>query len=233
MSDGTTLPATWTNTNVGELCTALQYGYTASAKSQAPGPRFLRITDIQDGAVAWPTVPFCDINNEQIDKFLLYPGDIVFARTGGTVGKSYIITRVPEQSVFASYLIRLTPHHEVLSKFLYHFFQSASYWEQIGFKKGGLQGNVNATTLSTVEIPLCPINEQRRIVAKIEELFSELDKGVETLTTAREQLKAYRQSVLKHAFEGKLTEDWRARTGASDWSVIELRSVGRIETGNP
>ena len=51
--------------------------------------------------------------------------------------------------------------------------------------------------------------EQRRIVAKIEELFSELDKGVESLKTARRQLEVYRQSVLKHAFEGKLTAQWR------------------------
>jgi type I restriction enzyme S subunit len=58
---------------------------------------------------------------------------------------------------------------------------------------------------------LAPLAEQRRIVDKIEELFSELDKGVEALSTAREQLKAYRQSVLKHAFEGKLTESWRSR----------------------
>ncbi len=57
--------------------------------------------------------------------------------------------------------------------------------------------------------PLPPLNEQRRIVAKIEELFSELDKGVESLKTARAQLKTYRQAVLKHAFEGKLTAQWR------------------------
>lgn len=63
--------------------------------------------------------------------------------------------------------------------------------------------------LKDTTFPLAPFSEQRRIVAKIEELFSELDKGVEALTTAREQLKAYRQSVLKHAFEGNLTEVWR------------------------
>lgn len=58
-------------------------------------------------------------------------------------------------------------------------------------------------------IPIAPLNEQKRIVAKIEELFSELDKGIENLKTAREQLKVYRQAVLKHAFGGKLTADWR------------------------
>ena len=56
---------------------------------------------------------------------------------------------------------------------------------------------------------LPPMEEQRRIVAKIEKLFSELDKGVESLKTARAQLKVYRQAVLKHAFEGKLTAQWR------------------------
>ena len=59
-------------------------------------------------------------------------------------------------------------------------------------------------------IPIPPYAEQRRIVAKIEELFSELDKGIESLKTAQAQLKVYRQALLKHAFEGKLTTQWRA-----------------------
>lgn len=63
--------------------------------------------------------------------------------------------------------------------------------------------------LKDLEYQLPPLNEQHRIVAKIEELFSELDKGIESLKTAREQLKVYRQALLKHAFEGKLTEQWR------------------------
>lgn len=203
------IPSTWTMAKIGDLCTALQYGYTASALEAGRGPRFLRITDIQDGAVAWASVPYCEIEKDQIGKYLLHPGDIVFARTGGTVGKSYIISSVPEPSVFASYLIRLTAHHEVFPKFLYYFFQSASYWEQIGLNKGGLQGNVNATTLSSLEIPVCPPNEQRRVVAKIEELFSELDKGIEALAAACEQLNAYRQSVLQYAFDGTLSKHWR------------------------
>ena len=63
-------------------------------------------------------------------------------------------------------------------------------------------------------IPLPPSNEQHRIVAKIEELFSELDKGIENLKTARAQLKVYRQALLKHAFEGKLTAQWRTENQA-------------------
>lgn len=63
--------------------------------------------------------------------------------------------------------------------------------------------------LKKCNFPLAPLNEQKRIVAKLEELFSELDKGTEALKTAREQLKVYRHSLLKHAFEGKLTTKWR------------------------
>ena len=63
--------------------------------------------------------------------------------------------------------------------------------------------------LKKSKLPLAPQNEQIRIVAKIEGLFSELDKGIESLKTARAQLNVYRQVVLKHAFEGKLTAQWR------------------------
>lgn len=194
----------WVTTTVGQVCTELQYGYTASASEEPIGPRFLRITDIQNGQVQWATVPYCEIDPEQVKKYALHSGDIVFARTGGTVGKSFLINNVPSESVFASYLIRLSAHTDIDPKFLYYFFQSADYWQQIGLKKGGLQGNVNATTLSSLTLRICPQNEQRRIVAKIEELFSELDSGVESLVMACEQLRAYRQSVLNKAVVGEL-----------------------------
>ena len=157
--------------------------------------------------------PIALSNQSRIPAYAVKVGDIVFARTGGTVGKSFLITSVPEESVFASYLIRLSADAGILPKFLYYFFQSGAYWEQIGIKKGGLQGNVNATTLSSLEFPICPFDEQARIVAKIEELFSELDSGIEKSKTAREQLKVYRQALLKHAYEGILTAQWREREG--------------------
>ena len=144
------LPSIWKLTTVGEICREINYGYTASASEERCGPKFLRITDIQNGDVNWKGVPYCNIDEKNVAKFLLKRGDIVFARTGGTVGKSYIIKSIPEDTVFASYLIRLTAFAEIFPAFLHHYFQSASYWEQIELKKGGLQGNVNATTLSSI-----------------------------------------------------------------------------------
>lgn len=86
--------------------------------------------------------------------------------------------------------------------------------------------------LAETPFPLPPLNEQRRIVAKLEELFSELDAGVESLKTAREQLKVYRQALLKHAFEGKLTAAWRAENAdklESAEELLECISVERSE----
>lgn len=68
---------------------------------------------------------------------------------------------------------------------------------------------INKTFIEELKFALPPLKQQVRIVAKADKLFSELDKGVENFKTAREQLKVYRHAVLKHAFEGKLTEQWR------------------------
>ena len=204
------LPPTWCTTTVAAISDPLRYGYTASANPEADGPKMLRITDIQKGQVQWLGVPRCEIAPEKRDKFLLSPGDIVFARTGGTVGKSFLIRQVPEPAVFASYLIKVAPATGVEPRYLYWFFQSLSYWDQIALKKGGLQGNVNAKTLGSIELPFAPTNEQRRIVDRIEVLFDEIDRGVESLRNAKELVGLYRQSLLKSAFDGRLTANWRA-----------------------
>ena len=78
------------------------------------------------------------------------------------------------------------------------------------YKTGSTRKRISRRNLAKVELPVASLPEQRRIVAKIEELFSEIDKGVESLQTAKAQLQVYRQALLKHAFEGKLTAQWRA-----------------------
>ena len=85
---------------------AINYGYTESAASEPIYPRFLRITDIQNDRVDWDSVPYCKIESADLPKYRLASGDIVFARTGVTAGKSFLVDNSPE-AVFASYLIRL------------------------------------------------------------------------------------------------------------------------------
>jgi type I restriction enzyme, S subunit len=105
---------------------------------------------------------------------------------------------------------RITPTTELFSeKFLFLCLQP--YLNAINAETSSVTvKHLSSKTIGEIPLPLPPLNEQHRIVAQIEELFSELDKGIENLRTAREQLKVYRQALLKHAFEGKLTTAWRA-----------------------
>ena len=95
----------WGTVKLGEIAN-INYGYTEKASFSEIGPKFLRITDIQENEVNWDTVPYCIISEIDFQKYHLKSGDIVFARTGATTGKSYLLNN-PPKSVFASYLIKV------------------------------------------------------------------------------------------------------------------------------
>ncbi len=101
------LPKKWAWTRIGEISDKIHYGYTESSTTEPIGPKFLRITDIQDNSVNWDSVPYCPIKDNEKQKYLLKEGDLVFARTGATVGKSFLIRGNIPSAVFASYLIRI------------------------------------------------------------------------------------------------------------------------------
>ena len=230
------LPSHWQIKKLGEVCDSIQYGYTESSSKENIGPKFLRITDIQDNRVLWEDVPHCKIEENQISKYLLKDGDLLFARTGATVGKSFLIKGKIPKSVFASYLIRVRVGNEVFDKFISFYFHSNSYWSQITEGQVGIgQPNVNGTKLSNLYIPLPPLPEQEAIVAKIESLFAELEAGKSALLAAREQIKLYRQSLLKAAFEGKLTEKSKKplETGQlpEGWKWVKLGEVCKTTSG--
>jgi type I restriction enzyme S subunit len=222
------LPRGWVWTAVGEISKDIHYGYTESSSEKQIGPKFLRITDIQNNSVNWESVPYCKIEEFEKGKYLLKDGDLVFARTGATVGKSFLIRGNIPEAVFASYLIRIILDKNIDRFFISNFFQSIYYWSQIHKGKIGIgQPNVNAQILSHITIPLPPLPEQHHIVAKIEELFTRLDAGVEALKKIKAQLKRYRQAVLKWAFEGKLTQEWReAHKGKLEPASAFLERIG-------
>ncbi len=228
------IPSSWIETELGQVADSIQYGHTAKSSSENIGPHFLRITDIQDGGVDWSTVPYCSIDHRDIAKYGLITDDLVFARTGATVGKSFLIRGEIPKSVFASYLIRVRLTAALAPQFTYYFFQSGDYWRQISDSSSGIgQPNVNGTKLAALRLPLPPLAEQKRIVSKIEELFSELDAGEESLRRARRQLGVYRQSLLKQAFEGKLTAPWRKRHAdlVENWSWLTLHDIAAVTGG--
>jgi type I restriction enzyme S subunit len=159
----------------------------------------LRITDIQDGHVDWQTVPYCVCAD--VEKYKLHNDDIVFARTGATVGKSFLIKDVPRNAIFASYLIRLRAKEGTLPQFLYYFFQSPDYWDQIkGHAVGAAQPNVNGSKLAALKIPLPPLAEQKRIVKKLDALSDNVRKLRDLQTRQLADLKELKQAILREVF---------------------------------
>ncbi len=135
---------------------------------------------------------------------LCYESDFLMVWDGsrsGLVGKGM-------NGALGSTLVRIY-FPSMVNNYAFYFLQSK--YQQINTRAKGVGiPHVDPALLWNYDFPIPPLNEQHRIVAKIEELFSELDKGIENLKTAKAQLKVYRQALLKHAFEGKLTAQWRA-----------------------
>ena len=195
------LPEGWSWVAVEQLSLQVQYGYTASAVARESGVRFLRITDIQEDHVDWSTVPSCDISAIEQQELLLQCGDIVFARTGATVGKSFQLKGKFPESVFASYLIRISPHNVQTSDWLNVFFHSSEYWQQIRASQAGIgQPNVNGTKLRGVLVPLPPLAEQHRIVAEVERRLSVIEELEAGVTANVQRATHLRRSVLQRAF---------------------------------
>ena len=196
------VPDGWRWTRLGSITDIIQYGLSNSAETDGKY-RLLRITDIQDGCVNWNTVPFTSTDHPE--KYLLHRNDIVFARTGATIGKSFLITDLPYDSVYASYLIRIRLIKGILPNYIYQFFNSYCYWKQITNKAVGVgQPNCNGTLLKGLFIPLPPEDEQKRIVP----ITYKLLKIVNTISKQQNQLtklvQTTKRKILNLAIQGQL-----------------------------
>ena len=165
----------------------------------------VRISDIQEGRIQWEKVPYCEIQESDIGKYLLAPGDILFARTGGTVGKSYLVDDIPHESIYAGYLVRTKSSSMVFPKYTKAFLESNCYWQHL--RSGVIataQPNFNGEKLASMLVPLPPLTEQRRIVAKIEELFAVVDSLGEAADSLESVAKRLDKKILDLAIRGKL-----------------------------
>tara|TARA_Y100001970_G_scaffold291019_1_gene426721 strand:+ start:2108 stop:3580 length:1473 start_codon:yes stop_codon:yes gene_type:complete len=204
-----------------KLLEKTQYGYNASAGPSGQH-KFLRITDINEWGIDWETVPFVNCDNE--DSYLLKNEDILIARTGGTTGKSALIKKVPNNAIFAGYLIRLSVNDNIIPDFLNLFLNSYSYWSQIFImKKGSAQPNVNAKKLRELQMPFCEKEYQEEILDllkdgnrnnRFKELNEEIDNTIKNYDYAQKILEIYkkqyviidnlRSAILNEAIQGKL-----------------------------
>ena len=230
------IPESWRWVRWGDLSQSIQYGYNAPAQDVGR-IKMVRISDIQDGKVLWDTVPYCEIREEEIPTYLLQKNDILFARTGGTVGKSYLVKDVPEESIYAGYLIRTRYSSLLCPEYMKYFMESLLYWDQL--RNGTIataQPNCNGKTLSKMILPLPPLAEQKRIVAKIEELLLYVDR----YAAAYEKLEQFnakfpedmKKSILQYAIQGKLVEQRPEEgTGEELYQQIQTEKQRLIKEG--
>ena len=168
----------WDYVILREICELVNYGYTASAKPEPIGPKFLRITDIVPDRVNWSSVPHCEIDETKLSKYRLEKGDIVIARTGATTGYAKRI-RENREAVFASYLVRLRVSANHDSQYVGFVIESENYKHFIQQNIGGTaQPQANAQVLTSFPIPLPPLATQRKIAA----ILSNYDDLIENNT---------------------------------------------------
>jgi type I restriction enzyme S subunit len=213
-----TLPRNWTISSIGQLTDKGQYGWTTKAAIKGD-VKFLRTTDITKGRINWSSVPFCAEPPADLEKYLLESDDIVISRAG-SVGFSRLLEEIPNQTVFASYLIRFKPSKAVVPRYLAAYLNSDAYWKGIGAASVGIAlANVNAKNLAALPVPLPPIAEQKRIADKLDSILTRVDAVKTSLASVSPTLKRFRQSVLAAATSGRLTEDWRATATATAQSA--------------
>lgn len=198
------VPEGWAWTKIHCVSSEILYGVSESAKETGKY-KLLRITDIQDDQVNWDSVPFTDFPEDKVSNYILKNGDIVFARTGATVGKSYLIENLNIESIYASYLIRIRTSLLLNPRYMKYYFGSLTYWNQITDKSSGIgQQNVNGTSLANLYIPIPPYNEQERILPVIEKVFMLIDSLENDKDKLENLIKVAKSKILDLAIHGKL-----------------------------
>lgn len=233
MSEKHKLPKGWELKTLSELITSLQSGKRPKGGVQniLDGVPSIGAEHLDNnGGFKFKKIKFVPIEfAKSMTKGIIKPNDIIVVKDGATTGKTSIVnSNFPyKQAVINEHVFICRLSNIVIPQWAFY-----KLWSQQGRKeilidfRGAAQGGISSSFINYVEIPLPPLPEQEKIVAKIEELFSELDKGKEQLQTALQQLKVYRQGVLKYAFEGKLTNK-KVKEGElpKGWKWVKFNDV--------
>lgn len=202
----------WRDVTLSDISMAIDYGYTASSSYINIGPKFLRITDIaRSNIIDWNSVPFCSISQEDNEKYKLYSGDIVIARTGASTGATYTIKDTdPKDLVFASYLIRYRINPEIADANLVGKFLRSKNWNEYvsGVVGGSAQPGANAKVLGAYSFLLPPLTEQRAIAA----VLSSLDDKIDLLHRQNATLEAIAETLFRQWFVVEAKEEWEETT---------------------
>ena len=201
------IPTHWKVWRMKHLATeALQYGANATGvEFNQKLPRYVRITDVNpDGKLS--TTGMQSLSTESAEKYMLKQGDILFARSGATAGKSFYYEDAYGPCCFAGYLIKFHANAEVaLSKFLYYYTLTEAYerWTQQIFIQATIQ-NISADKYNNLRFAIPPLEEQAEIVDYLDTVCEEMDDVIARNATTIQELKEYRQSLIYEAVTGKI-----------------------------
>jgi type I restriction enzyme, S subunit len=207
------LPEGWRQVSLGDVCSSVEYGSAAKSKKEGKIP-VLRMGNIQNGKFDWTDLVYTN-DEDEIKKYSLRKGDVLFNRTNSPewVGKTGIY-QGERPAIFAGYLIRINRIESLVDASYLTYYLNSHRARQYGdsVKSFGVnQSNINGTKLKTYPLPLAPLEEQRVIVEEIESRFSICDKMEESIEENLEKAIALRKSILRKAFAGALTEEWRKK----------------------
>ncbi|MCP4146898.1 MAG: hypothetical protein GY757_04025, partial [bacterium] len=206
------LPSGWKDTKLGDLCEVVRGGSPRPMgdpryfSGKIPFIKIADITRIKGDKVFDANTK---VNEEGAKRSrLLRKGSLILSNSGTVCVPKFLGV---DACIHDGFVTFLDLSEGITLKFLFHYFNFLRPYVIQKHRQGITQVNLNTTIVREFEVMVPPLSEQHRIVGKIEELFSDLDAGIDSLKKARAQLKIYRQAVLKYAFEGKLTQQWRNR----------------------
>jgi type I restriction enzyme S subunit len=182
-----------------------KYGANEAAELEEPSfPRYIRITDVDIAGNLRPET-FKSLEPEIAENYLLEEGDILLARSGATVGKSFYYKASWGKAAYAGYLIRARLNNIINSRFYYYFLNSNSYWEWLNsiFIQATIQ-NVSAEKYANLWLPVLPDEEKESILKYLDEETSQIDKLKDKIQKAIEKLEEYRSSLITNAVTGKI-----------------------------
>ncbi|MDP2029896.1 MAG: restriction endonuclease subunit S [Thiobacillus sp.] len=209
------VPTSWAVCELDDVLLKMSNGANVTQYEKRVGYPICRIETIWSEGIDLGRVKYIKENDpEFVEKYALQYGDILLSHINSDshLGKTGLFKKQVETLIHGINILLLRPVENISPDFLnYQLKHLRAKGVFIDAAQRAVnQSSINQKKLKSFRVFIAPLAEQHRIVAKIEELFSDLDKGIENLKAARAQLKVYRQALLKHAFEGKLTAQWRA-----------------------
>ena len=209
----------WEKKSVGELCISLKYG-TAKKSDASGNVVVLRMGNLQQGEIDWSDLAYSK-DPDDIEKYKLYPGDVLFNRTNSAalVGKTAIY-RGEHPAIYAGYLIKLDyDHDKIIGDYLNYALNTLDAKKYCNSVKtdGVNQSNINAKKIGAYSFNVPSIPEQEKILSVIQKLLSKEQQAKETAEIVLNQINLMKKSILARAFRGELgTND------PSEESAVEL-----------